>query len=288
MLSIEFAGWTQCRLATDPDPYDDPRGVSGYLHAYAGEPDLDRIIRFQNPPFRRTMTPDVGVVVRSVVLHGVPQAAHPLIGAAIDLLDRPVFEGRNGVVAEDALEPIVPFHLEIRRGADRLARATVPNDPSLPARFREFNASSFQIDPGFIERATGVADLKSVWSARLAALEAELPDAPVDARPGLEERIEFLRRNLGAGGGAARFFAARLGWEYALRSEVQRTGAGPAGLLDGFHPTSGPWRVNFWFGGWDADAQLFFVGGQLEIDAEGAPPATPMLRRPERMSDVTS
>ena len=43
MLVIEFNGWFQCRLATDPDPYDEPRGVSGYVHAYAGEPDLDRL-----------------------------------------------------------------------------------------------------------------------------------------------------------------------------------------------------------------------------------------------------
>ena len=33
-------GWFQCRLATDPDPYDEPRGVSGYVHAYLGEPTL--------------------------------------------------------------------------------------------------------------------------------------------------------------------------------------------------------------------------------------------------------
>ena len=70
MLSITFAGWAQCRLATDPDPYDEPRGVSGYMWAYSGEVDLDRIIRFQAPPFQRTHTPEIGVSVTSVKVHG--------------------------------------------------------------------------------------------------------------------------------------------------------------------------------------------------------------------------
>jgi hypothetical protein len=30
---LKFGGWFQCRLATDPDPCDEPRGVSGYVHA---------------------------------------------------------------------------------------------------------------------------------------------------------------------------------------------------------------------------------------------------------------
>ncbi len=37
MLVVNFAGWFQCRLATDPDPTDEPRGVSGFTFALAGE-----------------------------------------------------------------------------------------------------------------------------------------------------------------------------------------------------------------------------------------------------------
>ena len=47
MIEIHFEGWFECRLATDPDPTDEPRGVSGWTYALAGEPDLDRIIRTQ-------------------------------------------------------------------------------------------------------------------------------------------------------------------------------------------------------------------------------------------------
>ena len=56
MLTLRFSGWVSCRLATDPDPFDDPRGnLSGFRQlAYAGEPDLDRTIRFQNAPFMRS------------------------------------------------------------------------------------------------------------------------------------------------------------------------------------------------------------------------------------------
>jgi len=287
MLAISFSGWAQCKLATDPDPYDDPRGVSGYMRAYAGEPDLDRIIRFQDPPSSRTLTPDVGVVVREVVLNGEMQSAHPLAGAKVELVDDPVFEGRNGVIAEDGLEPIAPFHLALRQGLDGFSRATVPSDPRLPHRLREFNAVDLQFDLGFIERATGVADLGAVWRTRLGELEAKLPDASPEASPAIEERIDFLKRNLRAeGGGVAGFFAARMEWDYAIRSEIREYGRGMAALLPGFAPTNEPWRARFWFGGWDADAQMFFVSGELEINASGISTRTILTRRPERMTDI--
>lgn len=46
-LTINFEGYWQCRQATDPDPSDDPRGVSGYTYAVGAESDLDLIIRLQ-------------------------------------------------------------------------------------------------------------------------------------------------------------------------------------------------------------------------------------------------
>jgi hypothetical protein len=287
MLIISFSGWAQCRLATDPDPYDDPRGVSGYMRAYAAEPDLDRIIRFQDPPFARAITPDVGVFVRDVVLNGVPQNGHPLVGAAVDLAGRPVFEGRNGVVAEDAEEPIYPFHIVLRRGPDSFSRATVATDQTIPAKFREFKAVDFQLDAGFMEKATGISDLRTVWRTRLETLELQRPTTPLDQAPSVDERISFLRQNLQAGGGAARFFPARMVWDYAVRSDVLERGGGIATLVPGFEPTRDPWRTRFWFGGWDADAQVFFVSGDLEIGDVSASPVAALNRRPERMTDVT-
>ena len=46
-LKINFEGYWQCRQATDPDPSDDPRGVSGYTYAVGAENDLDLVIRLQ-------------------------------------------------------------------------------------------------------------------------------------------------------------------------------------------------------------------------------------------------
>src|SRR3954470_20273394 len=92
MLQIGFRGWFQCRLATDPDPYDEPRGVSGYVYAYVDEPDLARGITFQPPRFSRDHGPGIGVAVHRVVVNSVQDDKHPLLGLAVDLLDEPKFE----------------------------------------------------------------------------------------------------------------------------------------------------------------------------------------------------
>ena len=64
MLRLSFEGWFQCRLATDPDPPDEVRGVSGWTFAVAGEPDLDRVIRLQPAgTITRSGGPTVGVTV---------------------------------------------------------------------------------------------------------------------------------------------------------------------------------------------------------------------------------
>jgi hypothetical protein len=86
MLFIKFEGWFQCRLATDPDPVDELRGVSGYMKSLPGEPDLDRIIRFHDPVVRRAFAPDVGVRVSKVAVDGVVDSAHSLLGGKVDLL----------------------------------------------------------------------------------------------------------------------------------------------------------------------------------------------------------
>ena len=63
---LTFSGWVQCRMATDPDPTNDPRGVSGYSFAIPGEPDMDRIIYFQNRKgvIQRSFCPEVGVNIQ--------------------------------------------------------------------------------------------------------------------------------------------------------------------------------------------------------------------------------
>jgi hypothetical protein len=284
MLSISYQGWAQCRLATDPDPYDEPRGVSGYMQAYVGEPDLDRIIRFQDPPVLRSHTQNIGVRVSEVLLQGVPLPSHPLLNAKVDLLDDPVFEGRNGVVSEDGLEPVFPFHLRFATNDHWFSRAIVPADPDQP--YREFNASDASADPGRIARATGILSIAPIWQDRLNKLKLDLQLANSNDKPGIEERIAFLERCLASTDGPGRFFVFYMAWDYQLTSKIEESPDGLNALMQGFSATRKAWRTTFWFGGWDADAAAYWVSGVLEIgdDKEISPNLIGL--RPERMSDI--
>lgn len=281
MIELRFSGWCQCRLATDPDPYDEPRGVSGYVHAYVGEPDLDRRISFQAPAFTRPYGPAVGVAVDEVRVDGAPVSGHPLLGARVDLLDEPKFEGRNGVIADDGLEPVHPFVLELTKGPFSLVRGIAPRDPGYP--YPELYAAGVDIAPEEIREATGVTDLVEVWTERLARLQQDLPGLEEPERTGTAERISFLERELAAGGGTARFFGARMRFAYELGS--------PPALHDPEHwlagepadATTGPWPVHFWFGGWDADALCAFARGTVMVNAPA--PARTAAGRTARATD---
>lgn len=95
-VELRFAGWFECRLATDPDLFEEKRGRLGWTFALPAEPDLDRIFRFQpTNAVLRAGGPAVGVRVQSVAVEGVEAPGHPLLGAPVDLLGDPVFEGRT-------------------------------------------------------------------------------------------------------------------------------------------------------------------------------------------------
>jgi hypothetical protein len=262
MIDLVFQGWFQCRLATDPDPYDEPRGVSGYVHAYAGEPDLDRVLRLQAPPFVRAYGPPVGVNVVEVWRDGEKEDDHPLEGAPVELLEEPKFEGRNGVIADDGFEPIWPFALRIEQPPFALARRVVPADPEYP--FDGLFAGGVEGAPAEIRDATGIGNLATVWTARLSRLRQDIETAVEPERTAIQERLEFLEANLAApGGGASRFFGARLRYSYELASTpVVRD---PDGWLATSIDGGGPWRVEFWMGGWDADVLCGFTRGQLRL-----------------------
>jgi len=50
LLEIAYQGYFMCRLATDPDPTNEERGMSGYTMALASEDRLDQVIRLQVTP----------------------------------------------------------------------------------------------------------------------------------------------------------------------------------------------------------------------------------------------
>ncbi|WP_164200406.1 hypothetical protein [[Micrococcus luteus] ATCC 49442] len=273
MIELRFSGWFQCRLATDPDPYDEPRGVSGYVHAYVGEPDLDRLLVFQDPPFTRPLGPQVGVSINEVRLDGNLAVDHALIGARVTLLNGPKFEGRNGVIAGAGLEPVYPFILEVTKGQFSLVRAINPHDPEYP--YPELYAAGVEDASEEIRDATGITDLASLWRERAITLRTKLTNLGEPERTGTAERAAFLERQIGApGGGAARFFGARMRFTYELGSQLK--------LHDPEHwlaseemAEPAPWPVHFWLGGWDADVLCGFIKGTATI---GAPAPAPFGR----------
>src|SRR5690349_8943282 len=128
-LDIHFEGYFMCRLATDPDPTNEERGMSGYTMALAMEDPLDQVIRLQadakwlarnaRPPLL-DMQIAIGVTVRSVQFQGAPfDGARALLGAKVYLdgadfpLKGPTFESRNSTVGSDDTFAFVvnPFNL---------------------------------------------------------------------------------------------------------------------------------------------------------------------------------
>jgi hypothetical protein len=278
IVLLNFAGWFQCRLATDPDPADEPRGVSGYVRALAGEPDLDRVIRLQPvDTVQRRFCPEVGVIVESVVVDGQEMPGHPLVGAAVDLLDRPVFEGRNGIVAEDGFEPIVPLHLELSQGGFRLRRRHL-DEEEFP--FRELQATGVQPGLTDVAEATGIPDLWPVWQRRKVQVDQALAAATDEVtRTALGVRSRMLaNRRLTA------FFPARMLYSMALSGAGECTD--PEGFLPGAaDPAPPPWLLDFWLGGWDPDALNGYLKGSLRVEL-ATREALPLLQPGESTAGV--
>jgi hypothetical protein len=275
MITLNFEGWFQCRLATDPDPSDEPRGVSGWTFAVAGEEDLDRIIRLQETLCPRLHGREVGVAVRAVSVGEQLIPNHPLIEAQVELLDEPKFEGRNGIVAEDAAECIDPFHLQITGGGVTLRRKDVVDpknseievhevDPTVLKRRQPVEGEAVQ--PAEVAEATGIMDYLGYRRERKKDLEDALKGAndPVE-QAALQKRIDDLDESLDPEKRDIRvgILGASLIYRFTIR--------GPAEVVDerdalgGLVGTSPPWPIEFWVGGWDADALCGYMRGRLQV-----------------------
>lgn len=149
--TLFFNGWAQCRLATDPDPDYEPRGVSGYTFALPGEPDLDRIIRFQDGPgvIPRSFGPEIGVRVtggyyfKTKGTRGIVQFEerrpikedHLFYNAKIDLLNNPTFSSHNSILVYNGYGIVDPFDFQIKNsnGKDKIEiQRSFQIDPSKP------------------------------------------------------------------------------------------------------------------------------------------------------------
>jgi hypothetical protein len=253
MMVIEFDGWFECRLATDPDPSDEPRGVSGWTFALPEEPDLDRVIRTTlKGRVNRALGPTTGVTVRTVRIDGLLAPSHPFVGSPVELLDDPVFEGRNGLAFEDQQEPIYPFHLRLQHDGVLIRREF--RDPENGA-WKLQQSRGVSRRPDLLPRA-GIGDLDAYVAERRAKLSAAR-DAATDevARVGFDKRLSDLD---------LRDFAVSimpltigLSYRYVMEGrwlEIQD----PHGKL-GCRVRSDPWIAELWAGCWDADLLCGFM-----------------------------
>jgi hypothetical protein len=258
-IEIDFQGWYQCRLATDPDNYDERRGVRGWTFALADEPDLDRIIRFHGPIAHRSHAPSIGVWVDEVRKDGQPVHPHPLVQARVELLDSAVYEGRNGQIATSSREPIVPWHLRIEGGdivIDALDPITLSNQTEVERR----QPIRFWSNSSEVLTITGIMNPADYRTARAAALRADLEGETVELR---RQALQFRLKELQMAGPGIRQNCLAFKMEYAFDLR------GPNSLVDpnqaiGTNVTIG-WRVAFWMGGWDADGLCGYVKGTLSI-----------------------
>lgn len=233
-LSLRFRGWFQTRLATDPDSSQHSRGATGNSFAWVGEPELDRVIRFQpDGTVERTHCPPTGVEVFDAQILEVGQErgvrVPEWLGAKVALLGNPTFVGRNHITSEDG-EPIDPFELDVcsANGEYRLTRAVLGS-----GKLEDESTTPLE------RRATGRypvapprADEQSL--AENFSVARELGTTTSSPLSYLEERQQHLRKDL-----------ERLQREDPLGVECTQVAA-RLSFLEEFRPGTMPW-MRFFF-----------------------------------------
>ena len=301
MLRLEFEGYYQMRMATDPDPTDEKRGVSGYTFALAGEPDFDAKIHFQPDeegvyerdfgPSNKT-APRVGVAVRRATLGGQPRP--DLVGARVALLDAQIIE-HNGILTRNDLFIIDPLRVRVT-AADNESVLLERDDWLNPAnpQMPQWEATSpillrrqpkrFVTNSPEVAAATGLPDpsnrsLIADRTERRVSLEALLKEITRKKEKtkkdrsdeaALETRIEQLKIvekwwDLSEGTWNERPIDRRA-YTLALQLEgwdIDVNGHVHANALGG--DETRPWPLRFWMGGWDGDALCAYVRGSWEI-----------------------
>ncbi|MBL8814340.1 MAG: hypothetical protein JNM43_29500 [Planctomycetaceae bacterium] len=197
---IQFEGRFQCRLASDPDGFDHPWGVSSSFGLYAVqgpnpsspyEPSLDRIIRFETAIALRPFCPVIGVSVKRVrgrLSDGTQMSfdvGDLILGVPVQLGPNCKFDAQDGAVAAPGFEPISDFQISV--GAMFFGE-TDPSvarpDPSSPPPSKAPYADGFfrmdqfgsvaPSDLGYPE-ANWTDRATAITSQKLALLNAQVP-----------------------------------------------------------------------------------------------------------------
>ncbi len=271
MLSLKFSGWFQCRLSSDPDPYDEPRGISGDTRCLLGEPDLDRIIRFHNPIVQRTYCPPIGVFVTNVIQDNAVLSNNPLQGALLNFEDSPQFCGHNGIVAERGEEPIVPLTVSLSVNSMKiLERKLSDTPPAFPFNLYRPNSvlhdigdapcGGLVIDFADIAEQTGIYNVEEIMKGRIEKLQEDLLRETDDVnRINIESRINSLNIWITKLPRSAIEFSVKVCWNLSLSGAIINTDSNTFIELG----SVSDWLLSFWMGGWDNDGMCGFVNGLL-------------------------
>jgi hypothetical protein len=291
-LTLDFDGYFMCRVATDPDPSDDPYGTSGYTMALSNEPVLDQVIRLQPDPSLAPLRSNplehiqVGVSVRNVSFDGSPDPARTEIlrGARVELMGNPKFISTNNAVGSDDNMAflIEPFHLSIQH------KLQIDDKPVSIA----IDAVDY-LDPCQKDKTAAQIANPALYAYRLSSQASASIDAHRaievfdeygyfrDRRYWLKERIEKTTDEQERQACRSRLYqietwgdrmSNKLGfrsiWAHETNGEqrfhIQSPGMANS-ILNGQAILDQPWYVKYWFGGWDGDLLIGFMVGSLNI-----------------------
>lgn len=278
MMRLRFEGWFQCRMSTDPDPTDEPHGVSGATFTVPGEPPFDRIIRLHEPIAPRyPHADDIGVDVVEVEIDGRPVPDHPLLGADVSLEDDPQFLQRNLITAAAPFVVVVdPFDLRIAGGGVALRRralwdVTRPDlgydDVFVDADLVAPRLNTMEVRSAIVAEATGLLDYPEVRRRRARELTSLLEQTTDPTqRLALQKRIGAIEADAVMAGqqlAATQFMGMRASYAFPLdgRPHVHD----PDNVLGGTVGRSPVWPLEFWFGGYDVDALCAFMRGSVSV-----------------------
>ena len=299
LLELDFGGYFMARLATDPDPTNEQRGISGYTMALVSEPPLDQTIRLQLEPGSGLAVRDygpvedpkhpvtVGVKVQEVRFDGKPYPRGEALfkDARLSLegenppFPGPTFESRNNIVGSDDTMMFIinPFDLALYPAGDgalprgeELLRARDHLDPADPARpvwaiedpstYVRRLPNVFESNSADVLKILRIFDTKRYFDRRMAWLRAEMARATDETR-----RQELASRIFQVDLWGPRVWgklAFKLGYDFRINGEqtVSRR-VSELGQVDTRHP----WRFTCWFGGWDGDLLVGYCKGTLAI-----------------------
>ncbi|MFK7785010.1 MAG: hypothetical protein AB8B56_07835 [Crocinitomicaceae bacterium] len=293
---LHFEGWAQGRMPTDPDPSYEPRGVSGYSFALPGEPDMDRIIYFQNKKgvVRRSFTPEVGVYVTggtefttkgsksevSFIDKQKITKGHPLFNAKVDLKKNAVFVSENSTVIYNGFGVMNPFILSVE-GKGKSFERRFYADPKHPKdKVEEYDIDTltpYMLNTVFMDSVQLMSDgailnRTAYRNERKKHLEAERRE--VEKQLKKESKNKDLQIKLAA----LNKRIAELDMNDPENRRTRQIGtqtlinyplnAHEAKVDKKMIKPSEDWPITMWFGAWDADSLCFFVNGFIEISVE--------------------